>query len=127
MRQSAIDTSLAPELNARNEASSTYPFEVAYVGEYWRVQDNRTGGLSSTRHQLYKSAEDEARELKAKQQADNAAKVLAQAEASPAPVAETEATQPAAEPAKPTRRRKAKAEASDSVGESAESAEATAE
>lgn len=121
MRQSAIDTNLAPELNARNETSSTYPFEIAYVGEYWRVQDNRTGGLSSTRHQLYKDAENEARELKAKQQADNAAKVLAQAEASPAPV-ETEATQPAAEPAKPTRKRKAKAEASDSVGESTEAA-----
>ncbi|WAX26358.1 hypothetical protein [Ralstonia phage p2137] len=44
--------------------------------------------------------------------------------ASPAPVAETEATQPVAEPAKPTRKRKAKAEASDSVGESTE---ATAE
>ncbi|AJT60808.1 hypothetical protein [Ralstonia phage phiITL-1] len=121
MRQSAIDTNLAPELNVRNEAGDTYPFTVAYVGEYWRVQDNRTGGLSSERHQLYASAEREARALKAKQQAEAAAKVQALAAASPATV-ETEATQPAAEPAKPTRRRKAKAEASDSVGES-ESAE----
>ncbi|UCR91199.1 hypothetical protein [Ralstonia phage RpT1] len=125
MRQSAIDTTLTPELNSRNEAGDTYPFVVAYVGEYWRVQDNRTGGLSSERHQLYAKAEAEARELKAKQQAEAAAKVQALAAASPATVNETEPTQPAAEQAKPTRAKrtaKAKAEASDSVGES-ESAE----
>ena len=105
MRQSAIDTNLAPELNARNEASSTYPFEIAYVGEYWRVQDNRTAGLSSTRHQLYKNADAEAVELKAKQVADNAARVLTLAETKQAqpeiPSPATEAPEPVAE--KPTR------------------------